>query len=106
MLYRKELFCSRGIGSLQTKLVPVVIRCGDLRHCVMFVYIRCLEPNRRLARVGKEQEILAELRRLIEEQFRSLQGRLSEADSVQCARRAERIRQLFDQLKADNTDTR
>jgi hypothetical protein len=44
----------------------------------------------------KEQEALAEMRRLINEQSRALQGRLSDADLIQCTLRAERIKQLFE----------
>lgn len=39
---------------------------------------------------------LAEVRRLINDQFRMLQGRLSDADLLQCNSRAERIKQLLE----------
>jgi hypothetical protein len=47
----------------------------------------------------KEQETLADVRRLINEQFRMLQGRLSDADLIQCTLRAERIRQLLEAVQ-------
>ena len=47
----------------------------------------------------KEQETLTEVRRLINEQFRTLQGRLSDADLIQCTLRAERIKQLFEAVR-------
>jgi len=37
---------------------------------------------------GQEQETLADVRRLINEQFRTLQGRLSDTDLIQCTLRA------------------
>jgi hypothetical protein len=43
----------------------------------------------------KEQETLAEVQRLINEQCRALQGRLSDTDLAQCKLRDERIRQLL-----------
>ena len=51
----------------------------------------------------KEQETLAELRRLINEQFRTLQGRLSDAHLIQCSLRAERIKQLFDAVRRSSS---
>jgi len=47
----------------------------------------------------KEQETLADVRRLINEQFRMLQGRLSDADLIQCTLRAERIKQLLEAVQ-------
>jgi hypothetical protein len=41
-------------------------------------------------------DTLVELRVLINDQFRMLQGRLSDADLVQCNSRAEQIKQLLD----------
>jgi hypothetical protein len=46
-----------------------------------------------------EQETLADVRRLINEQSRMLQGRLSDADLIQCALRAERIKQLLEAVQ-------
>jgi hypothetical protein len=43
----------------------------------------------------KEQETLTEVGGLINEQSRLLQGRLSDADLIQCTLRAERINQLL-----------
>jgi hypothetical protein len=48
---------------------------------------------------SKEQETLAEVRRLIDEQFRTLQGRLQDADLIQCTLRAERIKQLLEAVR-------
>jgi len=39
---------------------------------------------------------LVEVGRLINEQFRMLQGRLSDADLIQCNSRAEQIKQLLE----------
>ncbi len=39
---------------------------------------------------------LTEVGRLIKEQFRMLQGRLSDADLIQCNSRAEQIKQLLE----------
>jgi hypothetical protein len=44
----------------------------------------------------KERETLAEVLILINEQFRMLQGRLSDADLTQCTARAEQIKQLLE----------
>jgi len=44
----------------------------------------------------KERETLDEVLRLINEQFRMLQGRLSDADLTQCTSRAEQIKQLIE----------
>jgi hypothetical protein len=44
----------------------------------------------------KEREPLAEVLILINDQFRMLQGRLSDADLTQCTSRAERIKQLIE----------
>jgi hypothetical protein len=52
--------------------------------------------DRDLKPYGQEQETLADVRRLINEQFRTLQGRLSDADLIQCTLRAERIKQLLE----------
>jgi hypothetical protein len=48
---------------------------------------------------SKEQETLAEVRRLIDEQFRALQGRLSDANLFQCTLRAELIKQLLEAVR-------
>jgi hypothetical protein len=50
---------------------------------------------------GQEQETLADVRRLINEQFRTLQGRLSDADLIQCTLRAARIKQLLEAIRLD-----
>ncbi len=47
----------------------------------------------------KEQETLTEVGRLINEQSRLLQGRLSDADLIQCTLRAERINQLLESVR-------
>ena len=48
---------------------------------------------------SKEQETLAEVRRLIDAQFRALQGRLSEDNLIQCTLRAEQIKQLLEAVR-------
>jgi len=53
----------------------------------------------------KGQETLAEVRRLINEQFRSLRGRLSEADLIRCTLRAERIKQLFEAVQQSSSQS-
>ena len=47
----------------------------------------------------KEQETLTEVSRLIKEQFCTLQGRLSDADLIQCTLRAERINRLLEAVR-------
>ncbi len=42
------------------------------------------------------ETILVELRLLINDQFRMLQGRLSDADLIQCNSRSEQIKQLLE----------
>jgi len=49
--------------------------------------------------VDQDLEVLADVRRLINEQFRALQGRLSDADLTQCTLRAERIKQLLEAVR-------
>ena len=49
--------------------------------------------------IVEEQETLPEVRRLINEQSRALQGRLSNTDLIQCTLRAERIKQLFEMVR-------
>jgi hypothetical protein len=44
----------------------------------------------------KAETTLTEAGRLINEQFRVLQGRLSDADLIQCNSRAEQIKQLLE----------
>lgn len=51
----------------------------------------------------KKEDTLAEVRRLINEQSRSLQGRLSDADLIQCTLRAERIKQLFEAVNQSSS---
>jgi hypothetical protein len=53
-----------------------------------------------------DREILAELHRLIEEQFRTLEGKLSDSAVEQYNERSRIIRDLFQQLKAANGDSR
>jgi len=52
---------------------------------------------------SKEQETLAEVRRLIDEQFRTLQGRLLDADLIQCTLRAERIKRLLEAVRQSSS---
>jgi hypothetical protein len=52
---------------------------------------------------SKEQETLAEVRRLIDEQFRTLQGRLQDADLIQCTLRAERIKRLLEAVRQSSS---
>jgi hypothetical protein len=52
-----------------------------------------------------DREILADLHRLIEEQFRTLEGKLSDAAVEQYNERSRIIRDLFQQLKAANGDS-
>ena len=51
----------------------------------------------------KEQETLSELRRLINAQSRTLQGRLSDFDLIQCTLRAERIKQLLEAVLQESS---
>ena len=46
----------------------------------------------------KEQKTLSELRRLINAQSRTLEGRLSDVDLIRYTLRAERIKELFEAL--------
>lgn len=55
-----------------------------------------VEPNRE-----REREILSEVSRLIEEQTRALQGRLSGHVAAQCEERSNRIRNLLQQVSRD-----
>lgn len=55
-----------------------------------------VEPNRE-----REREILSEVSRLIEEQTRALQGRLSSHVAAQCEERSYRIRNLLQQVSRD-----
>jgi hypothetical protein len=51
----------------------------------------------------KERETLAEVHILINEQFRMLQGRLSDADLTHCAARAEQIKQLLEAARRSSS---
>lgn len=51
----------------------------------------------------KEREIFAEVLILINEQFRMLQGRLTDADLTQCTSRAEQIKQLLEAARRSSS---
>lgn len=51
----------------------------------------------------KERETLAEVLILINDQFRMLEGRLSDADLTHCTARAEQIKQLIEAARRSSS---